>query len=76
MEAVGRLAGVIAHDFNNLLTVITRYSALLLMDSRPTIPSRADVPDQVRRRPTVSRRRSLVQPASPSAVSMSSRCGS
>jgi PAS domain S-box-containing protein len=43
MEVVGRLASGVAHDFNNLLTAILGYSELLLADSPPGDPHRADL---------------------------------
>ncbi len=40
MEAIGQLAGGIAHDFNNILTVITGYSDMLQMCTKPGDPAR------------------------------------
>ena len=43
MQAVGQLAGGIAHDFNNLLTVINGYSKMMLSQSAPDDPGKADL---------------------------------
>ncbi len=48
MDTLGRLAGGIAHDFNNLLTAIQGYADLVLRDTPPDDPRRADL-DEIHR---------------------------
>ncbi len=43
MESIGRLAGGVAHDFNNVLAAVMSFADLVLMDSAPDDPRRADV---------------------------------
>ena len=43
MEAIGHLAGGIAHDFNNLLQAILGFTELILSNSAPDDPRRADL---------------------------------
>jgi PAS domain S-box-containing protein len=43
MDSIGRLAGGVAHDFNNMLAAVLSFSELLLLDSEPDDPKRADI---------------------------------